>query len=118
MNVMLILLSVFLNCSAQLLMRQGMLAIGQIDKNNLLNSLGGMITSLWLWGAMGCFLGSILLWFVVLSRVEVSYAYMFNSLGYVVVTLGGYFLFHEQVTPLRVLGMFVICVGVIVMAKG
>lgn len=33
---------------------------------------------------MFCFVGSILIWVIVLSYVEVSYAYVFNSVGYVV----------------------------------
>lgn len=116
-NILLILLSVLLNCAAQLLVRKGMLIVGPVSSNNLLYSIGAILSNLWLWGAMGCFLCSMVLWFIVLSRVEVSYAYMFNSLGYVIVTLGGYFLFQEQISLMRIIGMLVICVGVVIIAN-
>ena len=116
MNIILILLSVLLNCAAQLLIRKGMLIEGEVGMQNLLSHVGSMITNVWLWGAMICFLGSILLWIVVLSRVEVSYAYVFNSIGYVVLTVCAYWLFDESISVYKILGMAVVIVGLIIMS--
>ncbi len=117
MNIVLILSSVLLNCCAQLLMRKGMLIVGEVGLSGLGNSLGAMIGNIWLWASMGCYAVSILLWMSVLSRVEVGFAYPFSSLGYVVVMLGGYCFFGESVSVTRIVGMVVICVGVILLAK-
>lgn len=116
MNIILILLSVLLNCAAQLMIRKGMLIEGEVGMQNLLSHLGSMITNVWLWGAMICFLGSILLWIVVLSRVEVSYAYVFNSIGYVVLTVCAYWLFDESISVYKIVGMAVVIVGLIIMS--
>ena len=116
MNIILILLSVLLNCAAQLMIRKGMLIEGEVGMQNLLSHLGSMITNVWLWGAMICFLGSILLWIVVLSRVEVSYAYVFNSIGYVVLTVCAYWLFDESISVYKIIGMAVVIVGLIIMS--
>lgn len=116
MNIILILLSVLLNCAAQLLIRKGMLIEGEVGMQNMLSHVGAMITNVWLWGAMFCFLGSILLWIVVLSRVEVSYAYVFNSIGYVVLTVCAYWLFDESISVYKILGMAVVIVGLIIMS--
>ena len=116
MNIILILLSVLLNCAAQLMIRKGMLIEGEVGMQNLLYHLGSMITNVWLWGAMICFLGSILLWIVVLSRVEVSYAYVFNSIGYVVLTVCAYWLFDESISVYKIIGMAVVIVGLIIMS--
>ena len=116
MNIVLILLSVLLNCAAQLLIRKGMLIEGEVGMQNLLSHVGSMLTNLWLWGAMFCFLGSILLWIVVLSRVEVSYAYVFNSIGYVVLTICAYWLFDESISVYKIVGMAVVILGLIIMS--
>lgn len=117
MNIVLILLSVLLNCAAQLLIRKGMLIEGEIGMQNMLSHIGSMITNLWLWGAMVCYTLSILLWMSVLSKVEVSYAYPFLSVGYVVSAVAGYALFNENLSSIRIAGIVVICVGVILISR-
>lgn len=77
-NIVLILLSVLLNCAAQLCIRKGMLLIGEIGIGGMLSNLGTIFTNLWLWLAMFCYATSILLWMSVLSKVEVSFAYPFK----------------------------------------
>jgi len=54
---------------------------------------------------------------LVLARVEVSYAYPFLSVGYVVVTLVGYFIFQESLPWMRVIAVAVIIVGVILLSR-
>ena len=117
MNIILILLSVLLNCAAQLLIRKGMLIEGEVGMRNMLSHVGSMITNLWLWGAMLCYALSILLWMSVLSKVEVSYAYPFLSVGYVVSAVAGYVLFNENLSPVRIAGIIVICAGVILISR-
>jgi len=117
MNIILILLSVLLNCAAQLLIRKGMLVEGEVGMQNMLSHVGSMITNVWLWGAMICYALSILLWMSVLSKVEVSYAYPFLSVGYVVSAIAGYALFNENLSPVRIAGIIVICIGVILISR-
>ena len=117
MNIILILLSVLLNCAAQLLIRKGMLIEGEVDMQNMLSHVGSMITNVWLWGAMLCYALSIFLWMSVLSKVEVSYAYPFLSVGYVVSAVAGYALFNENLSPVRIAGIIVICIGVILISR-
>ena len=76
-----------------------------------------MITNLWLWGAMISYAVSILLWIVVLSKVEVSFAYPFLSIGYVVAALVGYYFFGESLSLIRVAGIIIICVGVYLISR-
>ena len=117
MNIVLILLSVLLNCAAQLLIRKGMLIEGEVGMQNMLSHVGSMITNVWLWGAMICYALSIFLWMSVLSKVEVSYAYPFLSVGYVVSAVAGYALFNENLSPIRIAGIIVICIGVILISR-
>ena len=54
MNILLILISVLLNCAAQLCIRKGMLIVGEVGMSGMVQNLGAMISNLWLWGAMVC----------------------------------------------------------------
>lgn len=117
MNTIMILISVLLNCAAQLCMRKGMLLVGEVGARNFMENIIPMITNLWLWGAMLCYGVSILMWMSVLSKVEVSYAYPFLSIGYVVAAVAGYCLFNENLSPIRIAGIVIICIGVILISR-
>lgn len=117
MNILLILISVLLNCAAQLCIRKGMLIVGEIGMTGLVQNLGNMLTNLWLWAAMFCYAISILMWMAVLSKVEVSFAYPFLSVGYVVAALVGYYFFGESLTLTRIAGIIIICIGVYLISR-
>ena len=117
--IMTILLSVFLNATAQLCMKKGMLMVGEITNGiqGFVSVFPEMITNFYLWISAVLYMISISLWLVVLSKVDVSYAYPFLSIGYVLSTFAGYFVFHESITPIRIMGIIVICVGVILISR-
>ena len=52
-----------------------------------------------------------------LSRVELSFAYPFLSLAYVVVAAYAYFVFKEDVNSLRIAGIGLICLGTILVSR-
>lgn len=58
-----------------------------------------------------------LAWIAVLSRLDLSLAYPFLALNFVLVTLSGRFLLGETVPPLRWLGILVIIAGILLVAK-
>ncbi|MCD8182038.1 MAG: SMR family transporter [Bacteroides sp.] len=117
MNILLILISVLLNCAAQLCIRKGMLLVGEVGMSGLVHNIGGMLMNLWLWAAMFCYAVSILMWMAVLSKVEVSFAYPFLSIGYVVAAVVGYYFFGESLTLTRIMGILVICIGVYLISR-
>jgi multidrug transporter EmrE-like cation transporter len=94
-----------------------MLIIGSVDLSNLARSIWQMIANTYLWFAIICYGVSIFLWMIVLSKVEVSYAYPFLSIGYVVASIAGYYFFNESLTPVRIAGVIVICVGVYLISR-
>jgi multidrug transporter EmrE-like cation transporter len=53
---------------------------------------------------------------LVLSRVEVSFAYPFLSVGYIVTAVAGYAVFNEQLSLTKIMGIALICLGVILIA--
>ena len=45
-----------------------------------------------------CYVVSVAVWLLVLSRVEVSFAYPLLSVGYIVNAVAGYYLFQENLS--------------------
>jgi drug/metabolite transporter (DMT)-like permease len=66
-------------------------------------------------------IGSLLAFFIanllVLSWADYSFVQPASSVAYAVVALLGYFMLGERVSPLRWLGIAVICVGVLVVGR-
>ena len=48
MNIVFILVSVLLNCSAQLLIRKGMLVAGEMSMVSMAHNIGSLVTNVWL----------------------------------------------------------------------
>jgi multidrug transporter EmrE-like cation transporter len=94
-----------------------MLQVGEIGLDGLLTNILMFVGNVWLWTALICYAASFLLWMSVLSKVEVSFAYPFLSIGYVVAALGGYYFFGESLSLTRIAGILVICIGVVLISR-
>jgi len=118
-NIIWILSSVSLNATAQILMRRGMLKVGEISFGDgiFVRTIPIMLSSGLLWFSLLCYGLSIILWMTVLSRVEVSFAYAFSSLGYVLVTIMGAVFLREHISVLKIIGISIICIGVILISR-
>lgn len=117
MAFLLILSSVFLNCLAQVFMRKGMLIVGQLNLAEFLDSLPQMLVNVWLWLALLCYTVSLIVWMIVLSKVEVSLAYPLSSVGYVITLFIGYIWMNEGIDFYKILGIFIIILGVIILSR-
>jgi drug/metabolite transporter (DMT)-like permease len=58
-----------------------------------------------------------LAWIVVLSRVDMSYAYPFLALNFVLITVVSRVVFSETIPGLRWLGIVFICIGILLVAR-
>ena len=59
-----------------------------------------------------------ILWLGVLSRVDLSQAYPFVGLGFILTALIGYFVFHDNFSAMRILGTLLVITGVYLVARG
>jgi multidrug transporter EmrE-like cation transporter len=59
----------------------------------------------------------VIVWILALSRVDVSIAYPMLSIGYIVNAFAAWALFGEALTPMRLLGIGIIVLGVFVLAR-
>ena len=110
----LILTGVLLNAAAQIVLKQGMRSIGifafTLDNLIPIGLRVGMNPFVLL--GIGFYGISVVVWLMVLSRVDVSYAYPMLSVGYIVAALAGRLFFGEPVDLTRWAGIITICMGV------
>jgi len=114
-----LLTGVVLNAGAQLLLKAGTNALGVITltRDNWWDMLWRMGTQGHFVAGVVCYMVSLLVWIMGLSRVPVSVAYPMLSLGYVINAVAAYYLFGETVTVARWLGIGFNIVGVWLVAK-
>lgn len=115
----LLMLGVLLNAVAQLLLKAGTNAIGAFEFSaaNIVPVGWKIATSPPILGGIGCYVVSVVVWILALSRVEVSIAYPMLSVGYVVNAVAAWYLFGEAVTLMRLLGIGIIILGVFIVAR-
>ena len=115
----LILLGVLLNAAAQLLLKAGTNAVGHFafSRDNSLPVGWQLATEPHIMGGLTCYVISVVVWIMALSRVEVSIAYPMLSIGYVVNALAALWLFGEAVSITRMTGMGIIIIGVYIVAR-
>lgn len=115
-----ILFTVLTNAAAQLMLKQGMMSLGAVsfDGVNPIVKLLQIVFSPWVFLGLCTFVISMASHLYVLSKVELSFAYPFLSLAYVVVAIFAYFVFREDLNAYRIAGIAAICVGTILIAQG
>jgi multidrug transporter EmrE-like cation transporter len=115
----LILTGVMLNAGAQLLLKAGVQPLGalSIGWDTLLPTAIRVMSQWPIIAGLACYVVSVGVWIVGLSRVEVSLAYPMLSMGYVVNALAAWWLFGESLGPMRWAGMMLILAGVLVISR-
>lgn len=115
----LLMTGVLLNAGAQLLLKAGTNSVGvfEFSRDNIAPIGWKLATEPHIGGGLACYVISVVVWIMALSRVEVSIAYPMLSVGYVINALAAWYLFGEAVTATRLAGIGVIIVGVYMVAR-
>lgn len=114
-----ILFTVLTNAAAQMMLKYGMMQLGALSfagVNPILKILQ-IVFSPFVFLGLATFVISMASHLYVLSKVELSYAYPFLSLAYVVVAVAAWLLFSENLNAYRIGGIAFICVGTILIAQ-
>ena len=115
----LVMLGVLLNAAAQLLLKAGTNAVGEFafSAGNIIPVGWRLATEPHILGGLACYVVSVVVWIMALSRVEVSLAYPMLSIGYVVNAVAAWYLFNEALSAQRMIGIGTIIVGVFLVAR-
>ncbi len=103
----------------ELLLKHGMNRVGvlSLQPDQMFSSLLNVFTTpLIVIGFSSIFLGSIF-WLAVISRVPLSYAYPMLSTSYAIVVVASWLFLGEQLTQMRIMGVLVICAGVVIVSR-
>ncbi len=115
----LILLSVLCTASAQLLLKYALQnqQLTDINIGTLTPFFQTLLLNPYLILGLILFVLSAMLWLLVLSKAELSYAYPSLSISYVLTAVASWLLFNESLNSLRILGITIICIGVIALSR-
>lgn len=83
----------------------------------VMSAVGAAIGTPVLWIAVLIYLGSIVLWLWALSEADLSIAYPFVSLGFVLTMFFAAVVLKEAVTPLKLTGTMLIVIGCALVAR-
>jgi multidrug transporter EmrE-like cation transporter len=115
-----IITGVLLNAAAQLLLKAGTNGLGgaiHINAQNWFSTGVKVFTQLPILAGLACYVISLLVWIIGLSRADVTVAYPMLSLGYVAAAFGAWIFLGEAVSLQRMLALGVIVAGVALLAR-
>lgn len=117
MNYIILVISILLAVTGQLLMKRGMMLFGTFPASQLAYKVIPMFMNPWVFFGFVCFGLSSLFWLIVLSRLPLSLVYPMVSVAYVLVALASMIFFRESVTLARWSGIAVIILGVYLISR-
>lgn len=119
LSLSLILAGVILNAVAQLLLKAGTNAIGHFafQAENIVPIGLKLALQPYILGGMTCYVVSLVIWIMALSRVPVSIAYPMLSIGYVINAFIAYHWFGEALSVQKLFGIGLIIIGVVLVTR-
>ena len=117
--IVFILFTVATNAAAQLMLKQGMTTLSPsvLGQENIVLKLLMIIFSPWVFFGLATFVISMASHMFVLSKVDLSFAYPFLSLAYVLVAVLAWQLFGEELGAYKIAGIAFICIGTVLIAQ-
>jgi multidrug transporter EmrE-like cation transporter len=114
-----ILTGIMLNALAQLLLKAGTNAVGAIhlSAGNWLPTAIKLAMQPPIIGGLSCYVVSVVVWIIGLSRVDVTIAYPLLSLGYIVNAFGAWYFLGEALSLQRIVAIGVIIAGVALLTR-
>ncbi len=106
--------AICLGAAGQVCLKAGVTTLGANPP--VVTVLASIINNRLVLGGFACYGISSLLYIVALSRLDLSYAYPMIALSYVIVAILAWRLLGEIIPAGRVVGLAIICIGVVVLA--
>lgn len=116
----LILLSVTITACAQIVLKAGMAGASvqrAIAAGPGLRMIAAIALDPLIVGGLVLYFLAAAVWLFVLSQVDVSLAYPFVALGFVLTAIAGHVFFHETLSAARIAGILLVCGGVAILAR-
>ncbi len=116
---LLVLAGVMLNATAQIMLKAGVRHMGVISLQfpALIKAGFSLAVNPFIIAGLACYVVSVVVWLLALSRTAVSIAYPMLSMGYIVTAVVGWLYLGEQMNMTRWAGIIVIIIGVFLVAR-
>ena len=115
LDTLVILMSVFLSASAQMSLKKAA-TLSAPGTNSILAFLANVVASPFTWLGLLMFGSSLALWIIILAKFPVSKAYPFVAIGIVITSSAGVALYGEPISTLKLFAIFLIAMGVSLLA--
>ena len=119
-TIPLIVISIILGPLGNVFLGKAMKSAGSLTSGRILDLVpiaSRILTSSYIWLGVACLLGFFIVHMLLLTWADYSYVQPATSLSYVSITMLSYFILGEVISPLRWLGVSVICLGVFVVGR-
>ncbi len=115
----LILFTVLTNFLSQIMLKKGMtqIKLDTLGASSVLQAIPGIVLNFFVMGGLLVMVISMASHLLVLSKVDISYAYPFLGLSFVLITAWGYFVLAEPMSVYKAMGVLLIVCGVALVAK-
>lgn len=111
----LLLMSVIISVAGQFFLKLGALKLGKVDAGNAVSHILSMVTTPELLIGLSFYGIGAVAYILLLTRVNLSVAAPAVSIGYIFSVLIGCFILKESISPLRLVGLSLIVMGVILL---
>ena len=119
MLILLILTSVILSAVGQVILKIGVEDVGLASlsaNNSLYSSIVAALLNPWVLLGLFTYGSAAIVWLFVLSKADVTFAYPFLGLAFVITMALGMVVLGEQVTMLRIVGTLLVVGGLTLVA--
>ena len=119
-TIPMILISIILGPLGNVLLGKAMKGIGAVTLGRVFDPYliaSRVLTSGYIWLGVACLLGFFIVHMLLLTWADYSYVQPATSLSYFSISILSYLLLGERISPLRWLGVTVICLGVFLVGR-
>lgn len=116
MTILLLVLAIIFNATANILMKLGAKQMGSVGVN--LDSVKAFVTNPFIWAGLVSFGLALMFYTYVLTKMNLSVAYpLITSLGFLIVVSFSVFYLHESVNWMHMLGLVLVLAGLFLITQ-
>lgn len=113
-----LLLYIVFTVLSQLIMRWRVGGVGTLAPGaDRVGFVLGLLMMPWVWVAFVCTFLAGVMWMLTLARLDLTYAFPFTGITFLIILLAGAFVFGEHVSVGRIAGTLLVVAGLVVVVR-
>jgi len=108
-----------MSSTAHIFLKKGMMmhTKNETKTDSIIGLVLTVITNPWVMSGIFLHISALVVWLLVLNKVEISFAYPFLALGYILVSAMAWVWLGEELRPMKLVGMGIIIIGILFLAR-